>query len=175
MALRARVDELSPVVDGFERCFVSLRRAVAVVAGLGVVAITLLGVADVTGRVLFNAPLLGQVEITRILLVYVAFLGLAEAERARAHVRLGVLDPFLSPRKLLLRDCAIDALAMIATALLTGAAAAFFWESWSAAETMIAPITLPAWLAKLGVVVGFSFFTAQLLLDLIRRVGTWSH
>ncbi|MGD9764583.1 MAG: TRAP transporter small permease [Candidatus Binatia bacterium] len=165
---------MNPPLDGLQRALTAIRRGAAVVAGLGVVAITALGVVDVAGRVLFNSPLLGQVEITRILLVYVAFLGLAEAERAKGHVRLGVLDTVLSPRARAVRECAITALAMIVAGVLTIAAAVFFWDSWSAAETMIAPIALPAWLGKLGVVVGFFLLTAQLALDLVRQLGTWT-
>jgi TRAP-type C4-dicarboxylate transport system permease small subunit len=162
------------VGGGLARAVARLRRGAAVGAGLGTVAMTLLGVADVAGRVLFNSPLLGQVEITRILLVYVAFLGLAEAEFTGGHVRLGVLDPVLTPRALALRDVLIVALAGGVTGALTGAAAVFFWDSWAVGETMMAPITLPSWLAKFGVVVGFGLFTLQLLLELPRRVTSWT-
>ena len=39
---------------------------------------------------------------------------------------------------------------------------------------MMAPITLPSWLAKFGVVIGSGLFTLQLLLDLERRVMSWT-
>lgn len=157
-----------------ERAVARLRRGAAVGAGLGTVAMTLLGVADVAGRVLFNSPLLGQVEVTRILLVYVAFLGLAEAEFTGGHIRLGVLDAVLARRALRQRNIVVAALGAGVTGVLTGAAAVFFWDSWAAGETMMAPIALPSWLAKLGVVIGFGLFTAQLLLELLHRVWHWT-
>ncbi len=174
MAIRGGGGAVRRAGGGFDRAVTRLRRGAAVGAGLGTVAMTLLGVADVTGRVLFNSPLLGQVEITRILLAYVAFLGLAEAEHSGGHIRLGVLDSLLAERARQRRDVLITALAVGVTAVLTGAAAVFFWDSWSAGETMMAPIVLPFWLAKLGVVIGVGLFTLQLLLELLRRGLSWT-
>lgn len=165
---------MSPILDGLGRAFATIRRGAVVAAGLAVIAMTLLGTADVAGRFLLQRPLLAQVELTRILLVYVAFLGLAEAENAGGHVRLRILDSVLSERRRFLRDCAIGALAVGTAGLATVSAAVFFWDSWSVAETMIAPIPLPAWLAKLGIVIGFLLFSLELLLALLRRLSEWN-
>lgn len=159
---------MSSVAAGFRRGVAALDRGTAWIAGSAVLAMTLLGTADVLGRALLDRPLLGQVEITRILLVYAAFLGLAEAEASGSHVRLRLLDPLLSSRTRALRDRAVGATALLVSALVTGATAVFFWDSWRVAETLIAPIPLPAWLAKLGILAGFLLLTARLASGLLR-------
>ena len=145
----------------------------AAIAGLGVIAMTLLGSADVIGRFAFDRPLLGQVEITRILLVWVAFLGLAEAARSGGHVRLEVIDSLLGARSRARRDRCVEALAVGVAALVAVAAALHALESWRGGETLIAPIPLPAWLAKLGVAVGFGGLALELARDPWRRMAAW--
>jgi TRAP-type C4-dicarboxylate transport system permease small subunit len=165
---------LNAAPDDLARGFARIRRSAAALAGLGVVAITLLGTADVGGRFLLSQPLLGQVETTRILLVYLAFVGLAEAEAGGGHVRLGLLDPLLSPRARALRECLVQALATAVAAVVTGSAAVLAWDSFRVGETMIAPIPLPAWLARLGVTIGFLLFTVELALGLLHRIRAWT-
>jgi TRAP-type C4-dicarboxylate transport system permease small subunit len=161
----------SPAVAG---SIAPIRRSASVLAGLATIAMTLLGTADVAGRFFLDRPLLGQVEIARILLVYAAFLGLAEAELVGAHVRLGALDSLLPPRALAWRDCAVALVASLVALLVTSASAIDFWDSWRIGETMMAPIMLPAWLAKLGVVIGFVLLTGGLASGLLRRASAWS-
>lgn len=154
--------------------FGRLRRGAALAAGLGILGMTLLGAADVAGRFALGRPLLGQVEVARILLVYVAFLGLAEAERAGEHVRLRLLDPLLSGRARAARDRGLRLLALATAALATVASARVGADSFSAGARMIAPIPLPAWLVDLGVTLGFLLFTAELARGALRRGAGWS-
>lgn len=51
----------------------------------------LLGTADVTGRYIFNKPIIGTVEIFGILLPAIVLLGLAYTQGAQAHIRMEVL------------------------------------------------------------------------------------
>ncbi|RIL07726.1 MAG: hypothetical protein DCC71_01820 [Proteobacteria bacterium] len=150
-----------------------MRRAAAALAGLGVVAMTLLGTADVVGRFALGRPLLGQVEVTRILLVWVAFLGLAEAERAGGHVRLAVLDPWLGARGRARRDCAVAVLAACVAGGVAVAAALHTLDAWRGGDTLIAPIALPAWIARLGVAVGFAGLAVELAARPLRRTVAW--
>lgn len=150
-----------------------MTRRAAAIAGLGVIAMTLLGTADVIGRFAFDRPLLGQVEITRILLVWVAFLGLAEAERSGGNVRLEVLDSFLGARARALRDRTVEVLATGVAALVAIAAALHALDAWRGGETLIAPIPLAAWIAKLGVAVGFAGLALKLAERPFRRVVAW--
>ena len=56
------------------------------------VAILLIAGAQVFGRYLFSAPLPWAEELTRILLVWLVFLGAADAIRTRTHIRLEAID-----------------------------------------------------------------------------------
>lgn len=146
----------------------------AAIAGLGVIAMTLLGAADVIGRFAFDRPLLGQVEITRMLLVWVAFLGLAEAARSGGHVRLEVIDRLLDARGRALRDGVVEALAVGVAAFVAIAAAWHAFEAWRGGDTLIAPIPLSAWIAKLGVAVGFAGLALELARAPLRRMVAWT-
>ena len=54
----------------------------------------LLGTADVTGRYIFNKPILGTAEIFGILLPAIVLLGLAYTQEAQAHAQ-GVCPNYL--------------------------------------------------------------------------------
>ena len=62
------------------------------------IAMMLLTVADVFMRYVLNRPILGSVEITRYLMVSLAFLGLAWCAVVKGHVRVELLISRLSPR-----------------------------------------------------------------------------
>jgi TRAP-type C4-dicarboxylate transport system permease small subunit len=70
------------------------------VAGLSLGVMMLASVADVILRNLFNRPIFGTVEIVRITLVYVVFLGIPETFRRGSHVTVDVTDHLLGPRLL---------------------------------------------------------------------------
>jgi TRAP-type C4-dicarboxylate transport system permease small subunit len=157
-----------------ERGFAALRRGAATAAAAALLAITLLGAADVAGRTWLDRPLLGQVEITRMLLIYAAFLGMAEAAASGGHIRLQALDAWLGPRARAVRDVVADGLALLTTSAIAGSALFSGWDALRTGETLIAPIRLPAWLVSAGLALGFLLFAAELVRSLIRRTSAWT-
>ena len=71
---------------------------------LNIIAIAILGMltclttADVIGRALFDAPIIGSVEITEYMMVCIGFMGLAWCAAAGRHVSVTLLTEHLSPR-----------------------------------------------------------------------------
>jgi len=60
-------------------------------AGMALLAMLALTVADIAGRTLFNEPLPGTVEVTALLLVIVVFLGLGHSEDLGDHITVDLL------------------------------------------------------------------------------------
>lgn len=61
------------------------------VAGVALVAMLALTVADITGRTVFNNPVPGTVEVTQVILVVVVFLALAHSEDLGDHITVDLL------------------------------------------------------------------------------------
>ena len=68
------------------------------VAGVALLAILFLTVADITLRYLFNAPVAGTVEVTSAVLVVIVFLGLAYSEDLGDHITVDLLYERVGPR-----------------------------------------------------------------------------
>ncbi|MGJ9426425.1 TRAP transporter small permease subunit [Nesterenkonia halotolerans] len=66
--------------------------AFSVVAGLCLLALVLLTVADVVSRNVQGRSILGTVEISTVLLVAIAFLGLGAAEVTGKHVSVSLIE-----------------------------------------------------------------------------------
>lgn len=76
----------------------AVERAFALAAAFFIFALMLLGVAQVAGRKLFDAPILGYIDLVELLMTTFAFLGVAYAERIGAHVRMDLLVGRLTGR-----------------------------------------------------------------------------
>ena len=60
-------------------------------AAFGILLIVGLTVADITGRFFFASPVRGTVELTRVTMVAVVFLGLGYAEYKHSHIKVDIL------------------------------------------------------------------------------------
>lgn len=67
-------------------------------AMIGIVVMMLLTTADVIGRYLFNAPVIGTHEITEILMALVVLLCLPSSQRLNVHVGVDLLEEYLKQR-----------------------------------------------------------------------------
>lgn len=162
-------------VDAVYRSYGRIRWTATVFSGLLILVVTALGTIDVVGRYFFDQPLQGQVEISRVLMTYMVFMGLAEAQRQGAHVRIELLDQYMPPAVRSSSGIVLTALAIATMAIVTYATWLMFWSSWRTGETMIAAIVIPVWPAKLAVMLGCLLYTVELAFELIRKVTGWTH
>lgn len=137
------------------------------IAALGVLcAVT---VIDVSGRYLFNRPLLGAVEMSEFLMVILSFGGLALAELRGGHIKVDFFTAALPQRLRAFLD---------AGAALLGIA---FWGfvSWRAgvqalrvreAGEVSANLTLATWPFYLAVTVGCGLFAIALVGSFLRAL-----
>lgn len=84
-----------PAQDGFER----LLRAMALLAGLILLVLTVFTVLDVVLRYFFNSPMRGSLEFTEYAMALIVFLSLAWCGATGGHIAVDLLDRWLdTPR-----------------------------------------------------------------------------
>ena len=92
-------------------------------AGVVLAALMVVTVVDVIGRYLFNAPLPGSFEVTKILMAALIFAALPAVSRFEQHITIDLLDG-LTPHVLLrFRQIVINLICAIALAILC-------WRLW---------------------------------------------
>lgn len=167
------VERSRGILGWLDRSIGFLVRAAMVVSCLCVAVIIALGVADIVGRTLFNAPVMGTVEITEALLATTIFLALAYALEQQQHIVVDVVTQSLGRRmKLALHFLAL--LAMLAVVVLLA------WQNilsadraWQAKEVAAGYIPVPIWLAKLLAAAGLCITVLEALRQLAWLVRYW--
>ncbi len=133
-------------------------RGLGLAAGVLLLLIILLTVADVISRNLGDRSIVGTVDITTMLLVATAYLGLASAEADGRHVSVELVEGRLGARARL-------AFSVLRSALLVGVGVLMTWgltevliSAAERGETTNDILRLPTWPAKLILLVSFTAF-----------------
>jgi TRAP-type C4-dicarboxylate transport system permease small subunit len=143
-----------------------LHNSLANILGLLIILIALIIVVEVSSRCLFNKPLPGPMEGTRVILAWVLFLSLAYGLVQRVHIKVQLFLDHYPRRVRSVMDNLIDVVTLCLFGILTYSAWQQFWESFTMSETMAAPIWIPFWLAKLALPIGSLIFVIQLVINL---------
>lgn len=143
-------------------------RAIALLAGLVVLAITLLISYDVGMRYLFDSPQLFVDELAGFLQVFVIFAGLGYTFLTGNHVRVDLLTSHLAPaRRARLRVVSLIAgLAVIVVATWVTASSAytaFVYERVSTVELY------PLWMPMVAIPAGLLLLAVTMTVTLIRQ------
>lgn len=138
----------------------------ALFCGLMLFCVSTLTCIDVLMGFFFGAPIRGAVEIIELTMPWVVSLSLGFALIRGAHVRVTLFIDRIRGTK----RCAIDGidhfLGFVYFMVLLYGASLQFWSSWIIKEQKFAAlITLPAWLAKLALPVGFILMAIQHLIE----------
>ncbi len=116
----------------FRRWTVALNDSMHVVASAAVFALSLLILADVGGRYLFNRPIAGVAEIAANSIVAIAFLQISQAINKGGVLRASLLDDFLPDavrRALLVLGRLMGALLFVLLAYATFEPMMHAWQS----------------------------------------------
>ena len=125
------------------RIFERLLRAAALGAGAILAGIALLTVFDVTCRYLFNAPLVGSLELTELAMLVLVLLALPWCAASDGHVRIDVLDRALGEQGRRRAGVATDLIGLVVLCALAGNTA---WKAADAfefddrANTLLVPL-----------------------------------
>lgn len=126
-----------------------------------VIVMMLLIVIDVGGRYFFNSPLLGGVEISKVVLAWIFFLSLSYGLIRGAHIRVELITSRLPPRLRFILDIIVSVMSLGFFILGIYSGWLQFKLSFDVAEAMAAPIWIPFWLAKLAVPAGCFLIALQ--------------
>jgi len=137
----------------------------AACAGVGLLFMAFLGVADIIGTQFLRSPISGTVEFTRQLMVFCIMLGVAQAEAEGKHIRVEVaigLLPVAWRRY-------FNVLAPTSMAILFAAIAIFGWDMLRQGivnrEHAEGLIKIPFWPARLALALGATLMTLQCLVN----------
>jgi TRAP-type C4-dicarboxylate transport system permease small subunit len=140
------------------RAVTLVARAMSIVAGLLLLGVILLTVADVVSRNARDRSIVGTVDIATMLLVAIAFLGLASAEAEGRHVVVELFESRFGARTRLV-------LSVVRTVLLIALALLLVWgltevllSAVDRGETTNDILRLPTWPAKLVLLASFAMF-----------------
>lgn len=149
------------------RLLETVRRGAAVLGGVCIFAMMLVGIVDVLGLQLLGRALPGAYELTESLMVASVFLALALAQASGRHIRVQILMPYLPPA---LRS-ALGRVAHLATAGLLALLAVVGWqaavESYAVGEFSSGWLRFPVWPARAVLALGAGLMALQALADAV--------
>jgi TRAP-type C4-dicarboxylate transport system permease small subunit len=90
------------MLGSVDRLVHRLEKFTALLSGLGIFVLMLIGVAHVLGRKFFNLPIFGYIDIVEIMMAFMVFLAISYTERLGGHIRMELFVSFLRGRWLAL-------------------------------------------------------------------------
>ncbi|MGC5615583.1 TRAP transporter small permease [Georgenia sp. Z1491] len=133
-------------------------QVLSLLAGALLLVLALLTVADVVGRSVFDRSIVGTVDISTMLLVGVAFLGLAAAQVDGRHVDVDLVEARLPQGARVAMALTRCVLLVLLGAVLTWGLTEQLLSAHGRGETTNDILRLPTWPAKLALVVSFALF-----------------
>jgi TRAP-type C4-dicarboxylate transport system permease small subunit len=131
----------------------------------------LLGTVDVSGRYLFNSPVLGTFEVFEILLPAMVLLGLGYTQEDKAHVRMEILVSRLSSRKQTILNFFTTGCALLISVLILWRGwvlSIAYWRMGRTIPTIGVPMFLPQCLVPLGALMLSLVLIGQMLQYIIQ-------
>jgi len=143
-----------------------LERGFNLIAAFFILALMLVGVVQVLGRKLFNAPIYGYVDLIEISMATFAFLGIAWCERLGGHVRMELLLGRTRGRLRWGLEVFGVVVAMFVIAVLGFYAYRHFLRAYELGDSTI-DAEYPLWPSKLMVPLSFALLWLRLLIHLL--------
>jgi TRAP-type C4-dicarboxylate transport system permease small subunit len=128
-----------------------------------------LGTIDVSGRYLFNKPVLGTFEVFEILLPAIVLLGLGYTQGNKAHVRMEILVSRLSSRKQIILNFFTNSCALFISVLILWRGWVLVTEYWRMGRT-IPTIGVPMFLPQCLVPLGALILSLVLIVQMIQYI-----
>lgn len=138
---------------------------------LGMIAATLVGVADVVGTEFFGRPVLGTLEFTESTMVLVVFGALAYAQQRRAHIRVELLYSQVGPRAKSFMETVTHIVAFLFFALVAWQGWVELEYAWEIKESTMGSVRFPLYPARFLLLVGVSLLILQLAVDIVQDIG----
>jgi C4-dicarboxylate transporter DctQ subunit len=124
-----------------------------------------LGIAQVLGRRLFNAPISGYIDFVELSMATFAFLGVAYCQRLGGHVRMEMVLKLARGRMQWALEVFGTLVALFIIGVLVWYGYEHFLRAWQLGDSTI-DAELPVWPSKLVVPVAFALLWLRLLVQL---------
>ena len=148
-----------------DRAMHAVEKFTALISGFGIFGLMLIGVVQIFGRKLFNAPIFGYIDIVEIAMSALVFLGLAYTERLGGHIRMELFVSFLKGRWLWAFELMGVLVGLVIVAVLTYYSYTHAMRAYDSGDTTIDAQYL-LWPSKMIVSVSLGLLFVRLLVSL---------
>jgi len=155
----------APLLSAFDRRLAAVETGFNLFASFAIFALMLLGVWQVLGRTLFNAPVRGYIDFVELSVSTFAFLGIAYCQRLGGHVRMEMMLKPMRGRLLWGTEIFGTLVALTVIAVLIWYGWGHFLRAYQLGDSTI-DAELPVWPSKLAVPVAFGLLWLRLLVQL---------
>jgi len=153
-------------VDRLDRMLNAVERATALLSAFFIFGLMLVGVVQIVGRTVFNAPIFGYIDAIEMSIAVFAFLAISYCERMNGHVRMELLIGKLRGRPLWLAEMAGQVLGLFLMAVLI----VYGWEhamrAYDYGDSTI-DAQIPWWPSKMLIPAAFALLFLRQLLNLV--------
>lgn len=153
-------------IDAIERWLARL----GILSGVMTLLITIVVVADVTGRFLFNHPIHGATELSELLLVAMVFIGLAAAQQDRQNYAIDMVTRHLPVSVQKFLEILSYVLCMLVVAALAWFSLRQAFDSYDRGEAGFGIIPFPIWPARFVLAIGLWLLALQFFCDITRHL-----
>ncbi len=152
-------------LGAIDRAMHAVEKFTALISGFGIFGLMLIGVMQIFGRKLFNAPIFGYIDIVEIAMSALVFLGLAYTERLGGHIRMELFVSFLKGRWLWAFELMGVLVGLVIVAVLTYYSYTHAMRAYDSGDTTIDAQYL-LWPSKMIVSVSLGLLFVRLLVSL---------
>ena len=125
-------------------------------------------VADVAGRILFNAPIQGRIEFTGLIMAFVIYLGVPYAQAQRSHVRVTFIFDRMSPKAQRILEACIYLVAIAILGFTIYATGSEAIRSVKVGEYLYGSTRFPIYPSRILVAIGMVLLSLQFVVDFFR-------
>ena len=169
--------QLSPeaqLLSTIDRGFFQVEKLLNLVAGIVIMGLMFLGVAQVLGRKLLNMPVPGYVDLVEFAMVVFAFLAISYCQKLGSHVRMELIIGRFHGRAHWLLEIIGMLIAVFIVAVLMYYSYAHFLRAWTIGDSSI-DLELPIWPSKLIVPFAFAMLLVRFAIQLAGYVRLFFH
>ena len=144
------------------------------IAALFIFGLMFVGIGQVLGRTLFNAPIPGYIDIVELSMATFAFLGVSYCQRLGGHVRMDWLVKMVKGRAHWVMEIMSTVVALIIIGVLAWYGFDHFLRAYQLGDSTI-DAELPVWPSKLLIPLAFALLWLRLLVQLAAYLRLWRH
>jgi C4-dicarboxylate transporter DctQ subunit len=152
-------------LGAIDRFMHRIEKFTALISGLGIFALMMIGVVHVLGRKFFDLPVFGYIDIVEIMMAFMVFLAIAYTERLGGHIRMELFVSFLKGRWLAL----FEIVGVLLGLVISGIILVYSWDhamrAFYLGDSSI-DAQIPLWPSKLVVPIALGMLFVRLLISL---------